>query len=94
MSCRFNFSDRSLIAILLYLYAMAVKYEYIGKIYFKICFKNRLLMRMKKVNQLFYEKHTLVLRKLRGREYFSPRTSAYCMNIITKRMRIRPDREK
>lgn len=55
MSCRFNFSDRSLIAILLYLYAMAVKYEYIGKIYFKICFKNRLLMRMKKVNQLFYE---------------------------------------
>lgn len=56
MSCRFNFSDRSLIAILLYLYAMAVKYEYIGKIYFKICFKNRLLMRMKKVNQLFYEK--------------------------------------
>lgn len=35
MSCRFNFSDRSLIAILLYLYAMAVKYEYIGKIYFK-----------------------------------------------------------
>lgn len=70
MSCRFNFSDRSLIAILLYLYmyAMAVKYEYIGKIYFKICFKTRLLMRMKKVNQLFYEKHTRVLRKLRGRE--------------------------
>lgn len=61
MSCRFNFSDRSLIAILLYLYAMAVKYEYIGKIYFKICFKNRLLMRMKKVNQLFYEKHSRVL---------------------------------
>lgn len=72
MSCRFNFSDRSLIAILLYLYmyAMAVKYEYIGKIYFKICFKTRLLMRMKKVNQLFYEKHSRVLRKLRGREYF------------------------
>lgn len=45
-----------------------VKYEYIGKIYFKICFKNRLLMRMKKVNQLFYEKHSRVLRKLRGRE--------------------------
>lgn len=68
MSCRFNFSDRSLIASLLYLYAMAVKYEYIGKIYFQICFKNRLLMRMKKVNQLFYEKHSRVLRKLRGRE--------------------------
>lgn len=39
MSCRFNFSDRSLIAILLYLYAMAVKYEYIGKINLKYVLK-------------------------------------------------------
>lgn len=70
MRCRFNFSDRSLIAILLYLYAMAVKYEYIGKMYFKICFKNRLLIGMKKVNQLFYEKHWRVLRKLRVANIF------------------------